>query len=119
MLAVQGSTPVGMEVRQSVLSVWPWAAGSVGLLSKVGMRGALPCGVCVLPVPNGHSWKEQEHSMDGQSVTNALSAVLPLHTGRAGGVGAGSTLDAPASSCACRSKGTALIAGRMNRFAPH
>lgn len=31
--------------------------------------------------------------MDKQSVTNALSGVLALHTGRAGGVGAGSTLD--------------------------
>lgn len=57
--------------------------------------------------------------MDEQSVTNALSGVFPLHTGRAGGAGAGSTFDVPASSCAFRSKGTALIPGRVKRFAPH
>lgn len=57
--------------------------------------------------------------MDEQSVTNALSGVLALHTGRAGGAGPGSTFDAPASSCAFRSKGIGLIPGRMKRFAPH
>lgn len=57
--------------------------------------------------------------MDEQSVTNALSGVPALHSGRAGGAGAGSTFDAPASSCAFRSKGIGLIPGRMKRFALH
>lgn len=35
--------------------------------------------------------------MDKQSVINAMSGVLALHTGRAVGVGAGSTFDTPAS----------------------
>lgn len=52
--------------------------------------------------------------MDKQSVTNALSGVLALQ-----GVGAGSTFDAPASSCAFNSKGSGLIPGRVKRFPPH
>lgn len=46
------------------------------------MRGAAPCGVCVLPVPNEpvwHSQKEQEHLMDKQSVTNVRQCACIAH----------------------------------------
>lgn len=49
----------------------------------------------------------------------ACRGVLALPAGRAGGVGAGSTFDAPASSCAFRSKGTSLTPGRVKRFPPN